>query len=114
MNAYMIAGSTNEAILNQINNQGEKPLTPSEYLRKACMALGLDKEFICMKSNKQEVVFPRAAVARGMLRKCESSTLTQIGRTLNKDHATILHYKHRLKEHPVWLQYEKMLIKSGL
>lgn len=46
---------------------------------------------VCGRSRKQEVVYTRITIAYFLRRHTILST-TEIGRLINRDHATILHY----------------------
>ena len=90
---------------------------PQEYFTRACTALGVNQEYFKVKTRKRPVVYVRAAIARGFLRKCKGKiSLDGIGKFLGgKDHATIIHYnKYDTNYHPELAKLEKTLIREGL
>ena len=51
----------------------------------------MNLEDVCGRSRKQEIVYPRMVIAC-FLRQHTALSTTEIGRLINRDHSTIIHY----------------------
>lgn len=62
-----------------------------KIIQTVCKAWNRSLEDVCGKSRKQEVVYTRITIAY-VLRRYTTLSIKRIGRLINRDHSTIIHY----------------------
>ena len=62
-----------------------------KIIQTVCRKWNVNLEDICGRSRKQEIVYPRMVIAC-FLRQHTALSTTEIGRLINRDHSTIIHY----------------------
>ena len=62
-----------------------------KIIQTVCRKWNVNLEDVCGRSRKQEIVYPRMVIAC-FLRQHTALSTTEIGRLINRDHSTIIHY----------------------
>lgn len=62
-----------------------------KIIQTVCKIWDRSLDDVCGKSRKQEIVYTRMTIAY-FLRRCTTLSTTEIGKLINRDHSTIIHY----------------------
>ena len=85
-------------------------VSPDEFIKLACEALGITPDILRLKSRKGELVFIRAAIIRRLMELYDNLTLKKMGKLINRDHSTVLYYRDRMPSSPEYENnYKKLL-----
>ena len=103
---YKKAMQTIEAYNEQIFTQSG-PIY--DTLKYACNQLGTTIAEVQSKGRQRNLVYNRCLIANYLYSHCYDLTLQKIGKLINRDHTSIIHY---LKSHKNLLYYTDYKIKN--
>jgi chromosomal replication initiation ATPase DnaA len=98
----------------------EVRITPEQFIQESCKLLEITYADLVKKGQDHRSTFARAAIVRRMLivfryeRESKELTLEMIGKYIGRNHVAVLHYRDRLKPHPMLDKNLELLKHIGL